>query len=113
MDINPVLILDLKGDNVRDSCELLIAHIFLLLLLTLQIYQDEKPFLEQAKLEREQQQKADVGYKKFATIPDIVAIEIKEKHGIDIHAPETIGDKTEMAKFMVIVKQEYPYLLSY
>ena len=77
------------------------------------IYQDEKPFLEQAKLEREQQQKADVGYKKFATIPDIVAIEIKEKHGIDIHAPETIGDKTEMAKFMVIVKQEYPYLLSY
>ena len=45
-----------------------------------QIYQDEKPFLEQAKLDREQVQKRDVGYKKFATIPDIVAIEIKEKY---------------------------------
>ena len=78
-----------------------------------QIYQDEKPYLEQAKLDRESQSKKDVGYKKFATIPDIVALEIKEKHGIDIHAPETIGDKSEMAKFMVIVKQDYPYLLSY
>ena len=78
-----------------------------------QIYQDEKPFIEQAKLEREQVQKKDIGYKKFATIPDIVAIEIKERHKIDIHAPETMHDKALMAKFMTIVKQDYPYLLSY
>ena len=77
------------------------------------IYQDDKPFLEQAKQDREAIKKNDVGYKKFATIPDIVAIEIKDKHGIDIHAPETMHDKDKMAKFMVIVKQEYPYLLSY
>ena len=77
------------------------------------IYQDEKPFLEQAKLDRELQTKKDLGYKKFATVPDIVAIEIKEKHGIDLHAPETMADKDKMAKFMVIMKQEYAYLLSY
>ena len=79
---------------------------------TWQIYQDEKPFLEQAKLDREREQNAD-GYKKFATIPDIVAIDIKEKYGIDIHAPDTMQDKDKMAKFMLIVRQEYPYLLSY
>ena len=31
------------------------------------IYQDEKPFLEQAKQDREAIKKNDVGYKKFAT----------------------------------------------
>ena len=78
-----------------------------------QIYQDERPYLEQAKLDREQTRNTDTGYKKFATIPDIVAIEIKEAHGIDIHAPETMHDSDKMAKFMLIIRQEYPYLLSY
>ena len=78
-----------------------------------QIYQDEKPFLEQAKLDREQQTKADLGYKKFATIPDIVAIEIKEKYGVDIHDPDTMNDSDKMAKFMMLVKTHYAYLLSY
>ena len=77
------------------------------------LYQDEKPFLEQAKLDREQVQKKDVGYKKFATIPDIVAIDIKEKYGIDLHAPEITHDKEMMAKFMAIVKRDYAHLLSY
>ena len=75
--------------------------------------QDERPFLEQAKMERELQSKRDVGYKKFATIPEIVAIDIKEKWGIDIHAPDTVGDKNKMAKFMQIVKENYADLLSY
>ena len=78
-----------------------------------QIYQDEKPFLEQAKLDREMQKKKDVGYKKFATIPDIVAIEIKETHGIDIHAPETMRDSDKMAKFMAIIRSDYSHLMSY
>ena len=76
------------------------------------IYQDEKPFIEQAKLEREQQSSKDVGFKKFATIPDIVAIEIKDRYGIDIHAPDTMHDSDKMAKFMTIIRQEFPYLLS-
>ena len=78
-----------------------------------QIYQDEKPFLEQAKREREQTKKRDVGYKKFATIPDIVAIEVKEKWNIDIHDPIQSGDSAVMSKFKKIIKENYAYLLSY
>lgn len=77
------------------------------------ITQDEKPFIEQAKIDREQQSKRDVGYKKFATIPDIVAVEVMIKHGIDIHDPETMRDRALMNKFRQIIKSEYPYLLSY
>ena len=47
-----------------------------------QMYQDEKPFLEKAKLDRDLMasglNKKDLGFKKFATVPDIVAIEIKK-----------------------------------
>lgn len=75
--------------------------------------QDEKPFIEQAKLDREEQSKRDIGYKKFATIPDIVAVEIMMKHGIDIHDADTFRDKSLMNKFYYIVKTEYPYLVSY
>jgi len=78
-----------------------------------QIYQDEKPFLEQAKREREAGKRTDTGYRKFATIPDIVAIEVMQKHGIDIHDPNTMGDRALMNKFRAIIKSEYPYLLSY
>jgi hypothetical protein len=50
------------------------------------VYQNEKPFLEKAKLERDMAasglNKQDLGFKKFATVPDIVAIEIKDKWGI-------------------------------
>ena len=78
-----------------------------------QIYQDEKPFLEQAKREREQTKRNDSAYRKFATIPDIVAIEVLQKYGIDIHSPETMKDTAMMNKFRYIIKTEYPYLLSY
>ena len=78
-----------------------------------QIYQDEKPFIEQAKMEREQTKKRDIGYKKFATIPDIVAIEVKQKWNIDIHDPIQAGDSTVMNKFKKIIKENYAYLLSY
>jgi len=77
------------------------------------VTQDEKPFIEQAKLDREKTSKRDIGYKKFATIPDIVAIEVMTKYGIDIHDADTFSDKTLMRKFMYIIKTEYPYLLSY
>ena len=81
------------------------------------ITQDVNPYLKQAAQDRELVRDGQItnnrGYQKFATIPDIVAIEIKEKHGIDIHQPETMADRDKMAKFMLIVKQEYPYLLSY
>jgi len=78
-----------------------------------QIYQDEKPFIEQAKLDREQTTKRDPGYKKFATVPDIVAIEIKEKYGLDIHAPDFMHDDSKKAKLMTIIKNDYKYLMAY
>ena len=78
-----------------------------------QVYQDEKPFIEQAKMEREAGQKKDLGYKKFCTIPDIVAIDILYKYGIDIHAQTFMHDSDKVKKVMTIIKSEYPYLLSY
>ena len=78
-----------------------------------QIYQDEKPFIEQAKIDRETMTRKDTGYKKFATIPDIVAIEVKQKWNIDIHDPIQSGDSAVMNKFKKIIKENYAYLLSY
>ena len=78
-----------------------------------QIYQDEKPFIEQAKIDRETMNRKDTGYRKFATIPDIVAIEVKQKWNIDIHDPIHAGDKSTMDKFKKIIKENYAYLLSY
>ena len=82
--------------------------------LTWQVYQDEKPFLEQAKQDREAtKKKTDKGYKKFATIPDIVAWEVSQKYGIDIHDTEFMHDQDKKARFMTIIRSEYPHLLSY
>ena len=77
------------------------------------MYQDEKPFLEQAKLERELGQKKDVGYKKACTIPDIVAVELLYKYGIDIHAETFMSDTDKVKKVLKIIKSDYPYLMSY
>ena len=78
------------------------------------MYQDEKPFIEAAKREREQGKKStNSGYKKFATIPDIVAIDIAENYGINIHDPETLHDRDKMNKFKQIISTHYKYLLSY
>ena len=77
-----------------------------------QIYQDEQPFIDDAKMERDSIQKQNnAGHRKFATIPDIVAIEVMEKFGIDIHNPETIKDRVEMMKFKKIIMDHYPYLV--
>ena len=78
-----------------------------------QIYQDEKPFIEQAKIDRETMTRKDIGYRKFATIPDIVAIEVKQKWNIDIHDPIQSGDTAVMNRFKKIIKENYAYLLSY
>jgi len=75
------------------------------------VAQDIKPFLQEAKEEREIGFNRKTHYRKFASIPDVVSIEIMEKWGINIHNPETIKDKSEMNKFKTIIKQHYPYLL--
>ena len=77
-----------------------------------QVQQDETPFVDQAKLDREQAHlKNPMGHKKFATIPDIVAIEIREKHGIDLHDPLVMHDREKMNRFKQIVMRDYKYLV--
>jgi len=77
-----------------------------------QLYQDEKPFIEQAKIDRELGTKATHhNHKKFATIPDIVSIEVMQKYGIDIHNPEHSGDYWTMKRFKQIIMQDYPHLV--
>ena len=75
-------------------------------------HQDEKPFLEQAKRDREATQKTNaMGMKKFATIPEIVAIEVNYKYGLDIHDPNFFHDDDKKAKFFTIIQTEYPHLV--
>ena len=77
-----------------------------------ELYQDETPFIDQAKEDREKETKMTaMGHKKFATIPDIVAIEIAEKYGIDIHDPNIMHDKHRMNRFKQIVMTDYKYLV--
>ena len=74
--------------------------------------QDERPFLKEAHEDRQAGTKDNIlGAKKFATIPEIVAIEINYKYGIDIHAPDTLQDKDKMNKFKAIVAADYPHLI--
>ena len=51
-------------------------------------------------------------YRSFAIIPDIVAVDILTKYGIDIHAPEFMSDETAKRRFRHIVMTEYPQLMT-
>ena len=48
----------------------------------------------------------------FAIIPDIVAIDIYTKYGIDVHADDFIKHPAAVNKLKRIIKQEYPKLLT-
>ena len=79
---------------------------------TWRVQQDEKPFLDQAKLEREATTKhTHMNHRKFATIPDIVALEILQKYGIDLHDPLIMHDTDKMKRFKHIVMTEYKHLV--
>ena len=79
------------------------------------VTQDIQPFLDQAAAERKfaaEVSNPNKSYRKFGTIPDIVCIEIKNRFNVDIHDPATANDPNEMARFKMIIKRDYPYLLS-
>ena len=76
-----------------------------------QIEQDEKPFIDMVKDERETHNNKHTHMKKFATIPDIVAIEIMENYGLNIHDPEFMSDKDKLTKLKQIILQHYKYLV--
>lgn len=75
--------------------------------------QDHRAFVEQAKRDREMQQKKDVGYKKACTIPDVVALEINYKYGLNVHDPLFMHDSEKVKKLLSIIRSEYPYLMSF
>ena len=79
------------------------------------VEQDVSAILAQAEQERKiaaEFTNPNKTYRKFGTIPDVVCIEIKLKHGIDLHDPDTMSDKPTMTRFKNIIKRDYPYLLS-
>lgn len=51
-------------------------------------------------------------YRPFCIIPDVVAIELRIKYGIDIHAPEFMSDQQTKMKFAQIMRTEFPELLT-
>ena len=78
-----------------------------------EVRQNISAYLEQAKFDRENAKMQRGHVKKFATIPDVIAIKIMEEHGIDIHDPETIDDADKMKKFKYIIQTEYKHLMAY
>jgi len=76
--------------------------------------QDITQYLEDAKQEREKQayygHRKD-GYRKLATIPDIVAIKILQDHKLDLHDPGFMKEPSNMKKLRQILVTEYPDLI--
>ena len=79
------------------------------------VTQDLNPFLKQVKLEREALEVSPTAkkghYRKFATIPDVIAIEILENYGMDIHHPEFMKTPEEVRKLKAIIIRDYPDLI--
>ena len=76
--------------------------------------QDISQYVEHAKLEREKQEYYGVrkdGYRKLATIPDIVALDILQKHKLDLHDPNFMSDPNNLKKLKQILSLEYRDLL--
>lgn len=76
--------------------------------------QNVEAYREYAKEQRllDESAKATRQYRSFAIIPDIVAIDILTKYGIDIHAPDFMHQPELVKKFKNIVMSEYPDLLT-
>jgi len=49
-------------------------------------------------------------YRSFAIIPDIVAIDILTKYGLDIHGTEFMSDPASLRKLKQIIETDYPLL---
>lgn len=78
-----------------------------------QLEQDVSFYKEYAKESRDNVAAAtrSTSYKPWCIIPDIVAIDILAKYGIDVHAPSFMNDKEQLRKVAQIMRLEYPDLL--
>lgn len=76
--------------------------------------QDVSKFIDQAKLDREKQEYFGIkkgGYRKLATIPDVIALKIFEDHHLDLHSQEFMSDPNNLKKLKTILHMEYRSLL--
>mgnify|MGYP000166814489 CR=1 FL=1 len=76
--------------------------------------QDVSKFIDQAKLDREKQEYFGIkkgGYRKLATIPDVIALKIFEDHNLDLHSQEFMSDPNNLKKLKTILHMEYRSLL--
>ena len=67
-------------------------------------------YKEHAKYERDRQDyfgKTKGGYRKLATIPDIVAIEILQNHKLDLHDSNFMSNPANLTKLKSILMTEY------
>jgi len=79
-----------------------------------QAVQDISKYKEAAKLQRDKEAyygKTKSGYRKMATIPDIVAIKILEDHKLDLHDPTFMQDPNNLKKLKKILITEYSDLV--
>lgn len=76
-----------------------------------QVTQDETPYVDFVKQERETHSNKHTHMRKFATIPDIVAMELLHNHNLDLHDPAFQSDPSNMVKFKKIIISEYPHLV--
>ena len=75
---------------------------------------NNEKILAQAKLDRDKQAyfgRAKTGFRKMATIPDIIAIKINQDHGINLHDTTFMRDRDKMKKLKYILTTEYPDLM--
>ena len=75
------------------------------------VQQDEKPYLDMIKQERETHSSMHTHMKKFATIPDIVAMELLTKYKLDIHDPTFMDNVDEKKRLRQLILMEYPHLV--
>lgn len=78
--------------------------------------QDVQAYKDYAEKSRERDQHLagarSTNYRPFCIIPDIVAIDLKMKYGIDIHGPEFLKNPAIKLKFANIMRTEFPELLT-
>jgi hypothetical protein len=76
--------------------------------------QDVRSYREYASEQRakDEDAKSTRNYRSFAIIPDIVAIDILTKYGIDIHHPDFMNQPELVRRFKSIIHSEYPLLLT-
>ena len=75
-----------------------------------QANQNISQYKDQAKIDKDKQAYYGLnksGYRKMATIPDIVAIKILQDHKLDLHDPAFMRDSNNIKQLKKILLSEY------